>query len=80
MIVNLQRGDSTVVDSVKSFQVAENGAAVLYTREADSLKAVCLYTVDSKIGVRQTELWSSKLGQIASSMALDKWGAQEPSW
>lgn len=76
VIVNLQRGDSTVVDSVKSFQVAENGAAVLYTREADSLKAVCLYTVDSKIGVRQTELWSSKLGQIASSMALDKWGAQ----
>lgn len=76
VIVNLQRGDSTVVDSVKSFQVAENGAAVLYTREADSLKAVCLYTVDSKTGVRQTELWSSKLGQIASSMALDKWGAQ----
>lgn len=76
VIVNLQRGDSTVVDSVKSFQVAENGAAVLYTREADSLKTVCLYTVDSKTGVRQTELWSSKLGQIASSMALDKWGTQ----
>ena len=76
VIVNLQLGDSTVVDSVKNFQVAENGASVLYTREADSLKSVCLYSVDPKNGVQLTELWSSKLGQIASSMALDKWGTQ----
>lgn len=76
VIVNLQLGDSTVVDSVKNFQVAENGASVLYTREADSLKSVCLYSVDPQNGVQLTELWSSKLGQIASSMALDKWGAQ----
>ena len=38
VVVDVRTGDSTVVDSVKNFTVAENGRSVLYTREADSLK------------------------------------------
>lgn len=76
VVVDVRTGDSTVVDSVKNFTVAENGRSVLYTREADSLKAVYVYTVDPKRGVLQRELWSSKLGAVSPSLVLDRSGEQ----
>ncbi len=76
VIWDVARGDSVTVDSVKSFAVSEKGNAVIYSREADSLKALWLYRPAPKHGAQHTQLWSSTLGAIAPGFVFDRAGEQ----
>ena len=76
VIFNVANGDSITVDSVKSFTVNEPGTAVLYSREADSLKSVNLYRVDPAKGSVHTQLWMSQQGAVAPNFVFDRLGNQ----
>ncbi len=75
VIWNVATGDSTLIDSVKSFKVNELGNLVLYTTESDSLKSVYAYTPLAKKPETHL-LWSAPKGQLTSSLVMDKKGTQ----
>lgn len=62
--------DSTVVDSVESFQLARNGKMVLYTLKGDSVRSVWALA-----NGKRTELYSAKVGKTGS-LAVDEAGGQ----
>lgn len=70
VVWDVSGADSTVVDSVESFQLARNGKMVLYTLKGDSVRSVWALA-----NGRQTELYSAKTGKTGS-LAVDEAGGQ----
>lgn len=70
VILNLVKGDSVVIDSIKSLSLSKDGSLVLFTRERDSLKSVWSYK-DKTFN----KLYESKQGKIGG-ISVDEKGTQ----
>lgn len=70
VVLDLTKGDSTIVDNVGKFDISDNGALILLSQETDSLKSV-----SAMKGGKLTELYTAKQGKIGS-LKTDENGTQ----
>lgn len=64
------RGDSVIIDSVKSYKLSRGGESMIYELDGDSLCGVGVYA-----NGRRTDLFRSKTGKVAA-LALDTRGSR----